>query len=521
MTDGGIVKLFLHTLLALALWLTGNPLWASGIETNGVGARATAMGGSYRAIANDWSAMYWNPAGLAFTPGWNAGVFGAVVMPRATFKAGSSHYYNLYGGEEFKPFSVAYPSERSNEPQTFVLPGFGVSYNTGTWAFGLSVFVPMGWGAKWDVLHTQRSSNDTPPYEGYNTAYPEIEYESDIRIIDIHPTVAYKINNQLSLGVGASLIVGNIAIRQPAFLQNPYLYERTLYRTLQSISEPSAIQTLSEMRKPPFDHLITQAQMNSSGTTVGANIGVLFKPSPDWSFGASIQYYGDLDPSGDYDQTTFFADAPFYDAQAQAFTDSLFRKLYQAGLLDDEQFQIVSEFYSGNVDPRIDTKAQVSVPLPLKAGVGISYSGIQNLLLALDVNVTQWSVWDILTISDTDGTPLSELLQNWNNTFKVGMGMEYTRNRLKLRAGFGYESRAAVDESVSPTIPDIGDRYNLNLGIAAPVGPVQVSLNYEHIFISDHEITQWVYDDMFVTQNIAGVYTMNANSIMIGIDYGF
>ena len=39
---------------------------AFGLDNPNIGARATSMGGNYRSIANDWSAMYWNPAGLAF-----------------------------------------------------------------------------------------------------------------------------------------------------------------------------------------------------------------------------------------------------------------------------------------------------------------------------------------------------------------------------------------------------------------------------------------------------------------------
>jgi len=38
----------------------------------GVGARATAMGGAYAAVANDASALYWNPAGIVWVEGVQA-----------------------------------------------------------------------------------------------------------------------------------------------------------------------------------------------------------------------------------------------------------------------------------------------------------------------------------------------------------------------------------------------------------------------------------------------------------------
>ncbi len=41
-------------------------LFAGGIALSGVGARAISMGGAMRGLADDNSAMYWNPAGLAY-----------------------------------------------------------------------------------------------------------------------------------------------------------------------------------------------------------------------------------------------------------------------------------------------------------------------------------------------------------------------------------------------------------------------------------------------------------------------
>ena len=58
---------FLPILLAVAVGSVhaGDTKYAGEFLRLGVGARALGMGGSYVALANDASAAYWNPAGLA------------------------------------------------------------------------------------------------------------------------------------------------------------------------------------------------------------------------------------------------------------------------------------------------------------------------------------------------------------------------------------------------------------------------------------------------------------------------
>jgi long-chain fatty acid transport protein len=47
--------------------------WSGGFEGPGLGARATGMGGAFIGVADDWTAIYWNPAGLAQLRGTGVG----------------------------------------------------------------------------------------------------------------------------------------------------------------------------------------------------------------------------------------------------------------------------------------------------------------------------------------------------------------------------------------------------------------------------------------------------------------
>lgn len=513
------------SLLAMALMLIlliSSHIFAAGVDLTGVGARAQAMGGNYRAIADDWSAMYWNPAGLAYTKGLGAGLSVEYVMPRAYYDVGSSHYYNTTENANiiYKPFSAVYRVNRGAEPQNFVVPSGGVTFNMGRVTLGLGVWAPFGLGSKWDLVQTDKNNLGFIPgiiHDEYNESYPKYEYDSDMQLIDVHPTISFKISEKLAIGLGAGYVIADIAIRRPAFLQNPYLYNQAMYAFLVSQLDGGDRALLDQMRRPPFDHFITDVQMEASGSGYSANVGILFKPTDKLSLGASLHYYTELDLDGSYKETTYFGNGRFYNALAVTAANTL----RDAGLITNEQSAVFSAFYSGqSINLQDVSDATAKVPLPMKLGLGAGYSGFRNLLIAADVTYTQWSAWDIIYISNAAGTTISELVQNWKDTIKIGFGVEYTAGRVKLRGGLTTENQAAVEETMSPSIPDMNRRTNLTLGLAVPIGPVAISVNYEKIFIANNEITSWYYTNT-IADNMAGTYSMNVNNLMIGLDYNF
>jgi long-subunit fatty acid transport protein len=275
------------------------------------------------------------------------------------------------------------------------------------------------------------------------------------------------------------------------------------------------------MRLSPFDHLINEVEMSGSGTTIGGNFGLMFKPTKDLSIGASIQVNKELEVSGDYKQTVYFGDNVDYQGLAAYYDERVFSHLREAELLDEQNYLIISQFYSGQIMSLEDTKAKAKIPLPMKVGLGMSYSGFENLILAVDINYMEWSDWDILYVTDVNDVRISELVQKWKNTLKIGIGAEYTSNFATFRAGFSTENHAPIDETISPSIPEIGRRYNLDIGVAFSLWGGSLSLNYEKIFIAEHKIEDWSYDQMTIALNMAGTYTMNVNTIMLGYEYNF
>ena len=59
--------------------------WSSGFALFEVGGRAGAMSGAMTAVADDPSALFWNPAGMAFVYGNRLDTNWALIDPRVTW----------------------------------------------------------------------------------------------------------------------------------------------------------------------------------------------------------------------------------------------------------------------------------------------------------------------------------------------------------------------------------------------------------------------------------------------------
>jgi len=471
-------------------------LFASGVALTGIGARATVMGGNYRAVSDDWSAMYWNPAGITQIEGMHFGVSFELIKPVANY---------LFNQNATMPFSVYRTSEMENESRTFPVPAGGFVYGTGKMAFGISVFAPFGLGAKWDVMNTA----------GYHSAYPEIEYEDDLQIIDIHPSFALKLNDKLSVGLGASIVYSDIIIRKPNITPNPVIFDPNYAELKGALS----LFNLGALAGETYNHVLTETELTGDGLGFGFNFGLKYDLTEGLSVGLSGFYYNDIPLDGKISAVTYGAEAnPALYAGLEGLTDYLIsnKKLDEAGK------QQLLALYDGEKHVRyLQKEGDADLPLPMTLGLGLAYKGIEKLLVTADVSWTQWSSWDVIKIEMTDGT--SELVENWEDAIRFGLGLEYKLTELlALRAGYYTEPSAIPDETLSITIPDPNRRHAISLGLGYSLGKFQLGASYERILIGDREVSSWNYNAPAQGfDNMAGTYKMSVDNVMFGLGYNF
>ncbi len=168
------------TSLFLILIFAASVSYGSGFQINEHGARAMGMAGAFAGLANDPSALYFNPAGMTQLKGTHilAGV--TFISPSSTF-AGPS------------PLTTEYKMEK----QLFTPINFYITHQLTEDLFvGLGINNQYGLGTKW-------SDNFVGKF---------VAYDTEIRTFFFTPTVAYKVSEKLSLSAGLVFAWGDVRI---------------------------------------------------------------------------------------------------------------------------------------------------------------------------------------------------------------------------------------------------------------------------------------------------------------------
>ena len=129
----------LGILAALAIFfLASPPAFPAGFSIFAQGARASGMGLAFTAVANDPSAIFYNPAGLGWQKHFSSQLGGSLL----TKVDGEFEGANPFPGTGF--------GVEEQHKTTFVLPTFyAVVPLTSNVNFGLGIFAPYGLGFRW------------------------------------------------------------------------------------------------------------------------------------------------------------------------------------------------------------------------------------------------------------------------------------------------------------------------------------------------------------------------------------
>ncbi len=168
------VLLIVSMAVVVVISLTTN-VNAGGFDNSGIGLKGFSMGSAYTGVADDASAVYYNPAGLSFNEK-------------------DKIFMEAYGYFIFPDFEYKANSITDEGDDVAFVPGFFISKTYENWAFGLGFYVPLA-GAGMNYENFQKSGLDLESWAGFSA---------------FTPTVAYRISSNLSIGMGLSLYMGRM-----------------------------------------------------------------------------------------------------------------------------------------------------------------------------------------------------------------------------------------------------------------------------------------------------------------------
>lgn len=387
-------------LLTLPILICSTNLFAGGFQMHEQNAQLGDVHAGYSVATDDASVNFYNPAGLMDIKETLTTTSAVTVANNISFKG------NIRVNTFPEPMSPGHsPYTANGSAQTnglHVIPGVHFAKPiSDNMTFGFSVASPFAAELEWSDSSFTR----------YNTTL------NGIKTVNISPSLAYKLNEQLFIGFGPEVQYVEMNIDK--------MVGSTLHERLFSQS---------------FDSVVTN---NLTNTALSWHAGVLFKPSNSLKLGASFR--------------------PGINHEAKG-TGKLKGKL-------------AGSFESLSPDKEnISENLKATIRIPSSLALSAQFSPAPNFNFVSTLIYTRWSVVKNFVLEnvttaflhpDTDQPLfLSEVSNkmNFRDTFTILNGMHWNyNNNLKLKAGAGFDQTPTDDKERDLKMPD-GNRLMLGFG---------------------------------------------------------
>lgn len=319
-------------------------------------------------VGDDLSAVWYNPAGMTLLPGTQfqmGGVFVDLDLPVKT----TNGAYSDNGRKYVVPIPSMFFTHQMNEDM---------------W-FGVGLTVPYGMATEY-----QRNSE-------FNTW----GMNSEIKVFDLNPNLAWKVSERFSIGAGMSLQYAT-AHFEKAQLMTP---------------KGSPIEVKGYGR------------LAADSLAWGGNIGVMWSPIDSLRFGLAYRSAVNHHAKGSY----------------------------RVGVCSKQLNQECKGYSRGTYDD-----ASASLTAPHTITLTGTWEATEDLRLSALVRWADWSSFKSLKINY--GTNSSEVPNNWDDSWLFTVGADYRINGFwTVRGGLGYEISPVQDKYRTAVIPD-GDRLWFSLG---------------------------------------------------------
>jgi long-chain fatty acid transport protein len=399
---------------------------ASGFAVYTQGAKEFGMQNNVIAHSEGPASNYHNPALITGLKGTQIEVGTTLIFPSREFK-------NAQTGETEKVESqVFYPSTL-----------FLVRQLNDRLTSGLGIVSPFGLGTEWGK-----------EWEGRYLAT-----KSKMQTFNINPNIAWKVNDKLAVAGGLDLVLLDATLEKNIDLSGYGLTD-------------------------------AEQKFEGDGDGIGYNLGLVYRPNGDWSFGASYRSRIDVDVDGEAE----FKRATSPNPDINTILQTLFP----------------------------DTDGRTEINLPAQLFVGSCYKGIDKLIVELGVRWEGWSCYEELAFEFNQpvvGSKTKVYEKDWKNVMSYSIGARYNlNNTFAILGGYRFDNNPVPNDTFEPAIP-ASDKHCVSLGVTKRFGSLVAGVIYYYEKYESRKKDNTLGADLGGTAN--GEYNTEAHVVGVSVSYEF
>jgi long-chain fatty acid transport protein len=421
--------------------------YGSAFSVAELGARAAGMGTAFIATADDGSALYYNPAGIAFQPGAHMQMDATVVVGLFRFTPSDTpvgqvvppNGYSQSIKPHFIPLASLYATVQLSPKITL----------------GAGLFTPFGLSANSTNFHDgdPNLTKFVGRFAGTRDALQAFWFQ---------PTIAYKLTENSSIAVGPAFVHTHLFIEQS--ILNPIGDALTFGRTAAPTIFPGVP---VEQAAATIARLLPEGRSRIAGTanSPAFALGFLWKhPSKKTNVGFSFRSAVTSHLSG----KGSFAFGTGYALEQYVGPNFLFKQF-----------------------PNQPVKGSFTTPATY--GVGITNRSLFGTTLAFDVRFQDYQRFRSVPLNfginsgnASVALPAEQrLVFNFRNLWNIAVGAERPLNsKTTIRVGYLFDRSPVPDKSVGPLFPD-ASRNSVTVGGTRKAGNKEFTLFYEAMKFSD------------------------------------
>lgn len=416
---------------------------ASGFAVYTHGAKEWGMQNNVIAHSEGPASNYHNPALITTLRGTQIEVGTTVIFPSREFKSAQT------GKTEKTESQVFYPSTL-----------FATRQLDERFTAGLCVVSPFGLGTDWGK-----------EWEGRYLAT-----NSEMRTFNINLNIAWKLSDKLAVAGGLDLMLLDAML------------EKNINSQISVAADLAAKGAPANLAAGLAD---VQQKFEGDGEGLGYNLGLVYRPVEDWSFGASYRSGIDVDVDGK---------AEFERAKSQnVYINRTLRTLF----------------------PETDVSTRINLPPQLF--VGSCYKGVDRLTVELGARWEGWSCYEELSfkfdqpVGGTRTPPPDK--KNWEDVISYSIGAKYDLyDTFAILGGYRFDNSPVPDDTFEPAIPS-SDKHCVSFGVKKRLGNFIAGVSYYYERYESRKKNNKLGAKWGETAN--GEYNTDAHIAAVSVSYGF